>query len=370
MSENDKEVVEQPITNEYGLSDEEYAKARKEARAAVKGEAPAEEEKEVEVKEPVETPAQEETAEEADTTQQQAAGESQEDPLKDLPDEWKEKVASQLKAAKDQSEYFKKRYDSDVGRITAYQSKYEETRRALQAKEAEIAALKKTPPKPLRELDDPRIKQALEAGDEGTVDMLEAVRETVRKEFEAEFSALRKQQMDREREQLEAQQREAVDNFNRVLDSKWDNWRQVVYDHDEQGRMVVDEKNKAPRFNAGWQEYINAQPPGIAQAIVNISSAEDAIWAIDGYNEWLAKTGKIEQPEQASAAVVIPNAEAIQKKREGDLKRKSAPAGHQVPLSPNPNVDITDEATEKRLRALAREAIKKRDASIYSPRNL
>lgn len=371
MSENEKVV-----TNEYGIPDEDYAKERKAARDVARGNEPA-----VETKTEEQPPSQE-TAATVETTQETVVDDKKEatpekdkavveepDFLKDIPDDIREKVASQLKAAKDESEYHKKRYDSDIGRINAYQSKYEEARRALLAKEAEVAALKKAPPKPLKELDDPRIKQALETGDEHSVELMEALRETMRKEFEDELKARDQLRARDEQEFQSRQQKDAVEQFDRTLTEKYDNWREVVYAFDDKGAILLDE-NGGPRFNDGWLQYVYDQPPTLRSAILNIGSPEDAIWSIDNYGDWLRKKGYVKD-EAPQTAVAIPNADAIQKKRDDDLKRKSPPAGHQVALAPTPNVDIDkDEALQTKARRLAREAIRKNDPSIYSPQNL
>lgn len=377
MSDN-KDVVS---TNEYGLSDEEYAKERKAARAQARNphaldlevtpikETPQPSATETAETVVVETEAKPEAEKPAKAEEKTPVVEvvQQEDPLKDLPDEWKEKVASQLKAAKDDSEYHKKRYDSDIGRINAYQSKYEEARRALAQKEAEIAALKKTPPKSLKESDNPKIKEALEAGDEHTVEMLDEVAATLRKEMEAELAAHRKQLQERDSFEAETRQRQAVDEFNRTLTEHVSNWHEVVYQVDDSGRLVLDEKTKQPIFNEGWATYVLDQPPSVQNAIVSVTNAADAIWAIDNYAEWLKRKGHV---KDEPTPVTIPNADAIQAKRDADLRRKAPPAGHQVALTPSPTVDLDDPNTEAKFRRLAREAIKKGDPSIYSKNNL
>ena len=361
-------MAETPINNEYGLSDEEYARERKAARVAVRsGEAPVET-KDEEAQPPSEAAETPETVvQETVADDKKAVVAEEPDFLKDIPDDIREKVASQLKAAKDESEYHKKRYDSDIGRINAYQSKYEESRRALAQKEAELAALKKAPPKSLKELDDPRIKQALEVADESSVDLMEALRDNLRKEFESELHARDQIRERQDAEALDRQQREAVDTFNRTLTEKYENWPQVVYAFDDKGAIVVGE-DKLPKFNDGWLQYAYDQPPALRSAILAAGSAEDALWAIDNYNDWLHKKGFVK--DEAPAAT-IPNAEAIQNKRDADLKRKAPPAGHQVALAPSPNVDIDkDPDLEKKARALARKAIREHDPSIYSLQNL
>lgn len=377
MSDNNTEVVS---TNEYGIADADYAAERKAARAKARN--PDAPDLEVTpIKEPQPSAETAETVVVVDTTKAEAETPAKvvedktpvvevvEDPLAGLPDEWKEKVASQLKAAKDESDYQKKRYESDIGRINAYQSKYEEARRALAQKEAEVAALKKTPPKSLKESDSPKIKEALEAGDEHTVEMLDELAASLRKEMEAELAAHRKQLNERDQIDAESRQRQAVDEFNRTLTEHVSNWHEVVYQVDDAGRLVLDEKTKQPIFNEGWATYILDQPPALQNAIVNVGNAQDAIWAIDNYSDWLKRKGHVKD-EAPAVETKIPNADAIQAKRDADLKRKAPPAGHQVALTPSPQVDMDDPATEARLRKLAREALRKNDPSIYSKNNL
>lgn len=376
MSDTNEQVVS---TNEYGLSDEEYARERKAARAAIRGQAPAavETQPSTETAETVETAETPETAEndgkqetKSETDKGPAVEEAVPDFLKDIPEEFRDKVASQLKAARDESEYHKKRYDSDIGRINAYQSKYEEARRALAKKESEIAALKKAPPKPLKESDDPRIKQALETGDEDSVELMEALRAELRKEFESEFRARDELQAQYEVEAASRQQLQAVEDFDRKVSSKFENWREVVYAHDDKGAIVLDE-HKSPAFNDGWLQFVYDQPPTLRNAILNIGSADDAIWAIDSYGEWLRKKGYVQEDAPQTAQATIPNADAIQKKRDEDLKRKTPPAGHQPGLAPSPTLDLDkDPELEKKARQLARKALRENDPSIYSIQNL
>lgn len=381
MSSDNKDVV---VSNEYGIPDTDYAKERKAMRAFVqKGtdlpdESAKTDETVVEKKDQQE--AVDETAETVDSKSDDVTQdtsketkkdevEEEDDPLADLPEDWKEKVASQLKAAKAESEKYKKKYDSDIGRINAYQSKYEESRRALIEKEQELAALKKTPPKALKDLDSPRIKQALETGEEGFVELMEEARAQTRKEMEAELSAFKAQVAAQLNPLYEQRQHSVVDDFNRKLNERWDNWHQVVYEVDEKGNLLLDDQ-KQPKFNEGWQEYVLDQPPAVRAAIEAPQTAADAIWAIENYNDWLRRNGHIKDDTAAGNSVTIPNADAIQKKREADLRRKAPPAGHQPGLQASPTLDLTDEATEKKLRLLARKAVKANDPSIYDLKNL
>lgn len=375
MSDTNKEVG-----NEYGMSEEEYAKERKAIRASLKNGTDLEVTPIVDQGTAQQPAAEAAAAEEVEEeSKDKGAAEivetetpetkKEEDPLAGLPDEWKEKVASQLKAAKDESEYQKKRYTSDIGRINAYQSKYEEIRRELEAKQAEIAALKKAPPKALKELNSPRIKQALESGEEDLVELMEETRNATRLEMQEEIKALEARLQQQLTPIHEQRQDQAVQEFDRKLSDRWQNWREVVYQTDN-GRVAVDADNN-PIFSEGWATYINDQPSGVRQAITNVTSAEDAIWAIENYERWLKQKGYVtDEAEEKTPAATIPNAEAIQKKREADLRRKAPPTGKQVALQPTPTLDMNNEDMIKKARALARKAIQANDPSIYSTRNL
>ena len=361
MSDN-KEVS----TNEYGIPDADYEKERQAARNAAAGiteEAPVVEEPPA--PEPEKEP-EPPVAQAADTAQGDKP-DAEKDPLSDFPEDVRERVASLLKAEKAEAEKYKRKYDSDIGRITSYQSKYEEARREKLALEQQIAALKKTPPKSLKEIaPGPRIKEALEQ-DEVLVETLDELRQQIRKELmeevSSELTAVRKQYIEPLAEQ---RQREEQERFTRELDTTVDNWREIVYDFRD-GRITVDEKG-VPVFSEAWATFIQDQPPAVQEAILNPRRPEDALWALQNYNEWGIRKGYIQTEETPRSESVpnVPNADAIQKKRQDDLKRSAPPKQTQVPLGTPVEDQPGNPEWEARMRAKAREAIAKGDLSILT----
>jgi hypothetical protein len=347
--------------NEYGIPNDEYEEARQAARAAARGEEVEQSAAEAPpTKEEVEVP----EAQEPQTPAAQTA-ETQADPLSDIPEDLREKVASLLKAKEAESEKYKQKYQSDIGRIDAYQRKYEEARRKSEDAERQLAALKKTPTKSLKEIaPGPRIKEALEH-DEVLVETLDEVRDQIRKELEEQFTA----ELDKRLAPIaEHRQHEEQERFTQELDRSCENWRDVVFAKDEHGRIVTNDKG-APVFNEGWATFVDSQPLPIRQAILNPTSPDEALWAFEQYQAWGTRHGYFEQPAeetQRSESAPLPNADAILKKRQEDLKRNAPPRQNQVPLANAPLGDNpNDEDRVAYLRKKAREALAKGDLSIY-----
>jgi hypothetical protein len=345
--------------NEYGIPNEEYQEARQAARAAARGE-------EVEQPAAEAQPATEEVAtpEEPQEPPAAQAAEPPADPLSEFPEDFREKVASLLKAKEAESEKYKQKYQSDIGRIDAYQRKYEEARRKAEDVERQLAALKKTPPKSLKEIaPGPRIKEALET-DEVLVETLDEVREQIRKELEEQFTA----ELDKRLAPIaEHRQHEEQERFTQELDRNCENWRDVVFAKDEHGRIVTNEKG-APVFNEGWATFVDSQPLPIRQAILNPTSPDEALWAFEQYQIWGTRMGYFTDAEetQRSESAPLPNADAILKKRQEDLKRNAPPKQNQIPLANAPLGDNpNDEDRVAYLRKKAREALAKGDLSIY-----
>lgn len=358
MSNEDKEVV-----NEFGIPEDDMSAARAEARALAQGK---------EIK-PEETPPPEatETPEKAETEEQpepqkterardangkfvKAASEEQKKgPLDEFPEEVREKVASLLKQDRQH------RDKSDAGRLTAYQSKYEEASRKAAELEAEIAALKKAPPKSLKELS-PRFKELAEV-DEEQVETLEELRKRIREEVQTELAEYKKQMQAPEIERQHMEQAKQQEEFVRTMDSQCENWREIVFQTGEDGRVAVDKKG-TPVFSEQWAHFVESKPPYLRDALINIQSPDQAIWAIQEHADWLKANGLIAEEAKPAA---IADADKILQKRQDDLKKVTPQKSNQIPLSQAPSENINDESHEKELRRLAREAIKKNDPSIY-----
>lgn len=365
MSNDEQDV------NEFGIPEDDMAEARAQARALAQGKEVPEQKKEPEETTQPEAADEQKTSEEQpeepqkqarqrnpDGTFAKAAPEAQQQkkgPLDEFPEEVREKVASLLKQDRQHRE------KSDSGRLAAYQSKYEEERRRAAQLEQEIAALKKAPPKSLKEIS-PRFKELAEI-DEDTVETLEELRKRIREEVQAELEEHKKALQAPELERQQMEQIRQQEEFVKTMDSQCENWREIVYQTDDDGRVVVG-KNGVPAFSKQWEHFVNDQPPYLRNLLVDVQSPDQALWAITKHNEWLRENGYIQDDTPATPT---PNADAdkILQKRQDDLKKVAPQKSNQIPLSQAPSDDISDEATEMRLRKLAREALRKNDPSIY-----
>jgi len=355
-------------TNEFGIPEDEMADARAEARALAQGKEPPEK-KEPEEQAPPEAadeqkaseeqptePQKQERARNPDGTFAKAAPEEQQQkkgPLEEFPEEVREKVASLLKQDRQHRE------KSDSGRLAAYQSKYEEERRKAAQLEQEIAALKKAPPKSLKEIS-PRFKELAEV-DEDTVETFEEFRKRMRDEILAELDEHKKAIQAPEIERQQMEQARQQEEFVRTMDSKCENWREIVFQTGDDGRLVTD-KNGNPLFSSQWDHFVKDTPPWERDALVNIQSPDQALWAIAKHTEWLRENGFV---QEETPPPVNADADKILQKRQDDLKKVAPQKSNQIPLSQAPSEDISDEATEMRLRKLARESLRKNDPSIY-----
>lgn len=356
----DTEVEDQgPTTNEYGVSDQELADARSEAKKLIQGDLESEEKVEVEKPEPVEKPAREKK-EKAEKTEKV---EAQPDILSYVPEEHREKIAQALKASQEQIKREQQKYASDIGRVAAYQKQVEDARREAAEVRAELAAKNKTPPKKLSELSE-RFKEVQEADPElgnSFEELREQIRNEMREEMEERFnSELSPIRQDREQQQQQQQDR-FRDDFTNKLDETVSNWREIVYAHGEDGNILHNEAG-VPLFSQQWAEFIKDQPPAFQKAYINVSNADDALRAIEDHVQWGVRKGHFSAPENERT---VPNADAIAAKRNNDLKRTTVPSGVKVPLQSGRDDSGTDEDSIARLRALARRAIKEGDPSIY-----
>ena len=283
--------------NEFGIPEDEMAKARAEARALAQGkevkepEEPtqpeaAEAEQQPASEEQTEEPQKQERARNPDGTFAKAApsGQQKKSPLDEIPEEYREKVASLLKQDRQHRE------KSDAGRLTAFQSKYEEERRRAAQLEQELAALKKTPPKSLKEIS-PRFKELAEI-DEDQVETFEEFRKRMRDELLAELEEHKKAIQQPEIERQQQEQARAVEDFNKTMDSQCENWREIVFTTDDTGRVAVD-KSGLPQFSEQWMHFVNDQPPYLRDALMNIQSPDQGLWAINEHVKWLKENGYI-----------------------------------------------------------------------------
>lgn len=349
-------VKEDDTQNGFESQDAED-QARREMRALVQG-------KPVEASttnEPEETETTTAEATSAPAVEQPASTENP-DPLSYIPEEHRGKYASKLQELEAQVRAAQKRYDSDIGRINAYQSKYEEARREAEALQAKLAASQKTPPKPLRDLSE-RFRERAEV-DDIFVDDLEEFRSKIREETLAEADARLNARLApfEQRQQLEAQrhQEEAVETFNRTLDEKYPNWREIVYAHDDNGKVRVN-KDGQPEFSQQWAHFLRDQPANLRNAYMNVGSAEEAIRAIEDHDQWGIKNGYFTQSDESTT---IPNADKIQEKRQADLKKSPPNKASNVPLQVRQTEDLNNPEDVNRLRAKFRKAIREGDTSV------
>lgn len=368
MSQTNTDVPQ----NEYGFAEDEYAKERQAARALASGtESPVEAQKEEVPPPETEAAPAPEAQPEALTTETAAhpaaeAPQTPADPLASLPEDVRSQVSALINAEKEQAKKLQKKYDSDIGRVNAYQSKYEETRRKLAELEAKLAASDKTPPKSLKEsASSPRLREMFDA-DPALAEIFDEAFAQKERELEERFN----QRLASVVEPLyDVRRHEAERQFTDTLDSRYSNWRETVYATDENG--IVRDANGQPTFSAAWAQYIREQPPSIQQAIVNVNSAHEAVWALDNYAHWAASKGvgeTADQAQQTPSNAVIPNADAIAEKRQKDLKKPNTGRPSQVPLATFQSEDLSNEQDERRLRLRIRESLAKGDPSLLNRR--
>lgn len=348
-------------TNEYQIADREYADERQAARALARGTPPEEAKPEVipveeEVKEPVvEVP---------------VVKEEPVDPLAKVPEDIRAEIAALLKAQKDEAEKLRHKIVSDDGRVSAYQKRYEDAQKEAAELKAAIAAKSKEAPKSLKDATTGRLKEAAEV-DPALVETLDEVVSRMREENEKALAALREELNSATRPLVEARQVEEVSRFTTGMDTEYPNWRDIVYAKDETGKLATQktEKGEVPLFSDQWAHFISDQPARVQEAIINIGSLDEARWAMKQHIKWLDENGfgKVDD-EEAPAQVNIPNADAIQKKRDADLKKNAPPKTNQIPLAVVTPDNPTDDAAERRLRLKAREAIRKNNPSLYTNR--
>lgn len=356
MIENEQEDTG-PSTNAYGVSDQELADARSEAKKLIQGDdAPEEAAK----PEPTEQPAPEKKEK-----VEKVAQTEEPDLLSYVPEEHREKIAQALKASQEQIKREQKKYASDIGRVAAYQKQVEDARREAADAKAELAAKNRVPPKKLSEISE-RFKEVQEVDPE-LGNSFEELREQIRQEMQSEMDERFQRELSplqQERQyQHQAQADHARDEFTKTLDDNVSNWREIVYSHDEDGNIQHNEAG-VPLFSRQWAEFIQDQPPAFQKAYTNVSNADDALRAIEDHVQWGVRKGFFPAQETERSGT-IPNADAIANKRSNDLKRVSVPSGVKIPLQAGR--DDTDESPDaiQRLRALARKALKEGDPSIY-----
>ena len=281
-----------------------------------------------------------------------------------MPEDTRKKVEELLLAERKKAEDLQHKESSSRGRLSAFQRRAEEERRARLELEAKLASLQpKETPKPLKEsATTPRLKELAE-NDPAYLEALDEYRAEIRKEIERELNPVREQFNQYLRTQQERQQEEYHQRFAEELDSKYENWRQIVYKFDDQNRIQVDDKG-TPVFSDQWAHWISEQPPALQRAIVNVEAPEDALWALENHGHWLVSKGYIKAEESAPSP--NPQADRIAAKREQDLKKATTPKSAAVPLSPKVPFDPNDEKQLEAARALARKAIRENKPSIYS----
>lgn len=351
-----------------GLTEAEFREAKKFARGVLKGDdpdpikvAPDEEpvvEEETASTEPVETQATDETQPEATPAETVKV----EDPLAELPEETRTKIQALLDAEREKAKDLQHRESSSRGRLSAFQRKAEEAAREL----AELKAQRQPsqPPKSLKEsATTPRLKELAES-DPAYLEALDEALSLKRQEWEEELK-VRDAKLDGYiQQQNQVRQEEYNRSFTDQLDSKYENWREIVYKLDDSGNVVLNE-DKQPIFSDQWAHCIREQPPALARAMLEVGTPEDALWAIDHHTGWLKSRGYIQGEAQVTAP--NPQADKIKEKREQDLKKGPVPKSASVPLSTAPAVltDYSDEKAIERLRKAARKAISEGKPDSY-----
>jgi len=149
------------------------------------------------------------------------------------------------------------------------------------------------------------------------------------------FGALNElqEQERREREQLFEQhirpihQRAEIDRgleITHALDTTIPNWRDVLFELNEDGEHVLNEQGQ-PLYNKYWSQFVQEQPFQVQQALLQPQSVEDAFWAFQQYGNWVnVRYQPQQQNQRAPVTDDTKKADKILQKRHDDLKKSPA----------------------------------------------
>lgn len=284
---------------------------------------------------------------------QQEQSAQPEDPFAGLPDDLKNKV---LEAIQQRDYQWQRKYKSEVGRHTAYQKKYEQERE----KRAKLEQMLAVQSKNARNLAQQQPSKSLKDNLEALPQNLRDVVETDPKLAEAlkEYTDLRERDLEQRFEKMmdarfapihESRQVQERAHIEQTLDQSIPNWKSIIFETDERGNPVKDQRDGTNLYNPYWVQFLNDLHPEMRNFVENTESAEMAVYAINNlYAPWAAQ---IQQQYAAMAQQQNPQQQAqssnnhpaqqtmnpvdrVQQKRQNDMKR-SAPRANTPPLEAN-----------------------------------
>lgn len=341
---------------------------------------------------PVETKVENQQQEQASSDKEAIKQPTEPDPLefiKNLPDDIqaqiKEKV-EQLALKAKRAEVLEHQRRSDQGRVAAYQGKYEKERRQREELQLQLTAQRPQQQQQAAQVQNPEL-------DSAEFRQLKEVDPALAKAIEDKLSQREQQMLNyvngmiqqnlqplQKQQELQAshQEREIQLNELSVLDRETPNWKEVVYQLDQNGDPLI--KDGRVIESPHWAAFKSSLPNALRNAVDNSNTAEDALAAMQMYHNWAYNHP--EQPwnknPQAPADTnqsINNNADRIAQKRQQDLRRTTTASKPMNSFAMNSNAhgndepDPSDPAAVERWRskmfAKAVNAIEKGNPNLY-----
>lgn len=263
---------------------------------------------------------------------------SEPDPLefiKNLPDEIQAQIkdkVEQLALKAKRAEILEHQRRSDQGRVAAYQGKYEKERRQREELQLQLTAQRPQPQQPQQiqnpELDSAEFKQLKEV-DPALAKAIEDKLAQREQQMLNYVNGMIQQNLHPVQQQQEflASQRERevqLDELS-VLDRETPNWKEVVYQLDQNGDPLI--KDGRVVESPHWAAFKSSLPNALRGAVDNSNTAEDALAALQMYHNWAYNHPEQPWNKNPQAPADTPqqptnnNADRIAQKRQQDLRR-------------------------------------------------
>lgn len=281
-------------------------------------------------KQPVEQPVQEDKKEPEQTS-----------PLafiESLPDDVKQKVLDVVK----ERDTFAQRDNRLRGQVSALDRIAKQERLARAELEKKLAS-NPAPSPPSTEL--PQELKELAETDPALAKALEVQAKLVEQRIRAELDQKIESSVapiHQFREQEEQQ------HIVEELDRQAPGWQAIVFNQDEHGNPKFNE------YSPHWQTFVQSLPVRLQQVAMEPKSLEDAMWSFKEYQNFADAYNAQYKPQENPVANTS-QADAIQKKREQDLKRTPVKTPTNLPI-PSGELDLTDEKVQD---ALFKDALSK-----------
>ncbi len=249
---------------------------------------------------------QEEDAQETEGENTQETGEESASEADELQGGEK---ASDKKQDDTKDDYWKHRYESDIGRVNAYQRKADDAARQVEELRNELDKVKAQPPEKAAESDEKEVSG---------VD-IEGINLDEVKEFSPEIHAVLVQQ-----QQNAQQAQERLNTLtNQLKETQQALQERVVDDHlaaITAAHPNVSELVNAPEFI----DWLEKQPPAMKQ-IHQDGSTQDVIWMFDQYKAFSsndsdkakAEAAQLKRNERLKKSATIPNRQPATQKDDG-----------------------------------------------------